>query len=431
MNRLFTKVLSVFIILTAVCALPSAAQESKYKMHVKGDLVYRGQYPYTIRAVEAQIFGEYSVPLEDRIIALNRIAQFGGTAPTFDLLTYSDTGESLNPETVNGILGIMGDVQWRSMIFVIRVLPKELRKDEKFNKTAIRTAAEAFKKESRVVYVIDGDDSEALCKEFHKVNKDAVIIAPKGGDIDLVQSWPAETKRPTMLFNAVPPNPLDDRAHCIFPDTPETLARLDEGLMTPEEKQPWTPDNSMLTEQERADGWISLFDGKSLNGWFIVGANKNGFAAKDGMLIWNERGGASLRTVKRYDNYILKCEWKINKGGNNGIHLRAPRAGRSSKIGMEYQIMGDYGAPISNDITGCVYDVVEPMVAAGKPDGEWNETEIILDGSHLTFKLNGQTTVDLNMDEHPELKYRIRTGFICITDHSHPAWFRNIKLKQL
>jgi hypothetical protein len=233
------------------------------------------------------------------------------------------------------------------------------------------------------------------------------------------------------LFSGPVNDTLAQVSHYILPDAPETYPKLDEILRDPFEIQPFTPDNSSLSEQERADGWTALFDGKTLNGWMLTGINKNGWKVTDGVIEWAEDGGGLIRSRDRYENFILKVDWKIDAGGNSGIMLRAPRTGRSSRIGMEVQIEGDYGEPIANDSTGAIYVQLPPLVAAQKPNGEWNTYEITLNGPQLKVVLNGQVVQDQNLDTNPEMVLRLKRGFIALQDHHNHVCFRNMKLKKL
>ena len=52
-------------------------------------------------------------------------------------------------------------------------------------------------------------------------------------------------------------------------------------------------------------------------------------------------------------------------------------------------------------------DVVPALTVATRPEGEWNELEIMLQGSHLRATLNGTVVQDLNFDEVEELRYRL------------------------
>ena len=127
----------------------------------------------------------------------------------------------------------------------------------------------------------------------------------------------------------------------------------------------------------------------------------------------------------------LCLEWKIEEGGNSGIFLRAPRAARCSRIGMEFQLRGDHGREPTDDSTGAIYDVLAPVVNAGRPAGEWNEVEILLDGTYLKATLNGQIVHDIDFHDHPGLQFRLRRGFIGLQDHGNYVAFRNIRLLRL
>ena len=180
------------------------------------------------------------------------------------------------------------------------------------------------------------------------------------------------------------------------------------------------------------DGWAILFNGRSLDGWGATGWNPEGFIAKDGMIVRNRGGGDSLRTRDRYDDFVLRLEWKLSReGANSGIFLRAPRENRESKMGFEFQLMGDYGEEPNKNGTGSVYDVIAPTANPSRPIGEWNDLEIVLDGPHCKATLNGVVIQDLNFDEDEELRHRLRNGFIALQDHGSAVAFRNIRIKRL
>ena len=106
-------------------------------------------------------------------------------------------------------------------------------------------------------------------------------------------------------------------------------------------------------------------------------------------------------------------------------------ANRESKMGFEFQIMGDFGEEAHKNGTGAVYDVVAPSVNASQPAGHWNDLELILDGPRYRAILNGVIIQDLNFDEDDELRHRLRNGFIALQDHGSAVAFRNIRIKRL
>ncbi len=138
-----------------------------------------------------------------------------------------------------------------------------------------------------------------------------------------------------------------------------------------------------------------------------------------------------MRTLKRFGDFILRLDYRIEKNGNSGVQVRCPRSHRASKVGFEVQILGDYGAEPSKSSTGSIYYSIAPTANASKPSMEWNSMEITCDGPKVKVILNGQTVQDLNFDDYEDLKYRLRDGFIYLTDHGADVAYRNIRIKEL
>jgi hypothetical protein len=125
---------------------------------------------------------------------------------------------------------------------------------------------------------------------------------------------------------------------------------------------------------------ITLFDGKTLNGWKgLKTANADGWTVEDGVL--KSAGHADdLLTAENFWNFELHAEYAVGPGGNSGIGLR----GR-----YEVQIMDDYGKPAGPHNTGSLYMRIIPPENYGKPAGEWQTLDIRLVGREVTGTLNG------------------------------------------
>lgn len=137
-------------------------------------------------------------------------------------------------------------------------------------------------------------------------------------------------------------------------------------------------------------------------------------------------------TRDRYGDFILRLEGRIEAGGNSGIHIRAPRACRQSRIGFEFQFMGDYDITVPDkNSTGSVYDVLPALTTALRPEGEWNEFELHLEGSRVRARINGILVQDTDFEDHEELRHRLRRGFIGLQDHDCFVQYRNIRIKPL
>ncbi|MCS6949082.1 MAG: DUF1080 domain-containing protein [Armatimonadota bacterium] len=187
-------------------------------------------------------------------------------------------------------------------------------------------------------------------------------------------------------------------------------------------------------------GFISLFNGMNLEGWGEVGTPC--WSVQDGVIQCSGigEGGGWLRSDRMYRNFVLRLEYRISPGGNSGIFLRAPHFGRSSRLGMELQILDDAGSSPSNTGTAAVYNAVAPRVNPAKPAGEWNQVEITLRDRHLRVVWNGQLVHDLNLDD-PQTNQRLprthlltrrpNSGYIGLQNHRSLVEFRNIFLREI
>ena len=87
------------------------------------------------------------------------------------------------------------------------------------------------------------------------------------------------------------------------------------------------------------EGWISLFDGKSLDQWTLDNGKPvtKGWKVEDGTIYRFEKAG-SINTKETYENFIREFEWKISKKGNSGVKYRFKKG-----LGLEYQVLDDSG----------------------------------------------------------------------------------------
>ncbi|HOV59442.1 MAG TPA: DUF1080 domain-containing protein [Candidatus Hydrogenedentes bacterium] len=362
---------------------------------------------------------------------MTRIVNVGGTTIAFDLVGFNEDGTKLDPAAVETVKSYAEHCHNSHTAPMVRLLASIPPDQPVRRKAAIQTAASVFADCQRVFYWIDGPDAAALTRLFRKRAPQLFTISPAGGHLTLVDS-PGRLTSSLVMANGFLPDNLETCPHFVVPDDPALYALLDERLTSPEEKQPWNPDPSILSEEEAREGFLPLFDGKTLNGWRPWKAGVCSYEPRNGCLEWVRPGGDALVTTRRFDNFILRFEWKIVENGNSGVWLRAPRAGRASKYGFEFQILGDSKDPeITKTSTGSIYDVIPPLCRPIRPEGEWNAAELILDGPRYKAYINGVLVQDINFDEHEELRYRLRKGFICLTDHGHQVSYRNIRIKPL
>jgi len=205
------------------------------------------------------------------------------------------------------------------------------------------------------------------------------------------------------------------------------------------------PEPYQVSEAEKKDGFVPLFNGMNLTGW--VGNLKDYFA-KDGMIICDpERGGhGNLYTEKEYSDFVVRFEFRLTPAANNGLGIRTPMEGDAAYVGMELQILDDE-AEVYKDLHpyqyhGSVYGVIPAKRGYLKPVGEWNYQEVIAKGNHITITLNGTVILDgdiaeasknftetIDGNKHPGLSNK--TGHIGFLGHGSWVAFRNLRIKEI
>lgn len=179
-----------------------------------------------------------------------------------------------------------------------------------------------------------------------------------------------------------------------------------------------------LSKEEASQGFVSIFDGKTLDGW--KGAT-TGYTAENGLLVCQKKGGGNLFTVKEYGDFIFRFDFKLEPGGNNGVSVR----------GQEIQILDDYAPQYKNlkacQYHGSIYCKVPAKRGATKPAGEWNTQEIMVQGSRWKVTVNGTVIVDVDLATLPETKDLAKRsrGPLGFLGHGAHLEFRNLRVKGL
>jgi hypothetical protein len=201
--------------------------------------------------------------------------------------------------------------------------------------------------------------------------------------------------------------------------------------------------------------WVSLFDGKTLNGWRTYQNKQSGsWSVMDGVIHCKGSSDnksdmqADLITNDQYENFELSLDWKLSSQGNSGIiYLLNEDSAASYLTGPEYQLIDDANYPQKLEDwqkTGANYAMNPAPTAAPKPIGEWNTTKISVKDGHVEHWLNGSKIVEyqINSDEWKANKANgkwkdaeqygtVKKGHIALQDHGSEAWFKNIQIRML
>jgi hypothetical protein len=201
----------------------------------------------------------------------------------------------------------------------------------------------------------------------------------------------------------------------------------------------------VLSDEEKKQGFVSLFDGTNLDQWT---GNTTGYIVKNGAVEVNPDadGGGNLYTKDEFGNFIYRFEFQLTPGANNGIGIRAPLEGDAAYVGMEIQVL-DNEAPIYKDLHvyqyhGSVYGVIPAKRGYLLPTGEWNKEEIVAKGNKIKVTLNGTVILEGDIKQasknfketadhnnHPGLSNK--SGHIGFLGHGDVVRFRNMRVKKL
>ena len=205
-----------------------------------------------------------------------------------------------------------------------------------------------------------------------------------------------------------------------------------------------------LADAEKQAGWKLLFDGASTNGWRGLGMDgsfpSDCWEVKDNCL--HCFGGKKINdiiTTDKYDQFELTFEWLIPKlQGNSGLKYRVQEEkGKGFAFGCEYQCMNDPGVEGKN-ATGSLYDVLPPEGKKLAPDGQFNQSRILIQGNHVEHWLNGVKVLEYEFWSEPftaayaKSKFkksktwaRDPLGYLALQDHHDEVYFRNLKIRPI
>jgi hypothetical protein len=201
-----------------------------------------------------------------------------------------------------------------------------------------------------------------------------------------------------------------------------------------------------LTDAEKADGWMLLFDGTSLSKFrnYQKEDVSDKWKVANGIFTLTEKGGGDIITKDEYAAFELKLDFRIAPEGNSGLMFHVGEGEKTPWMtGPEIQIQ-DNVAGHDPQKAGWLYQLYPASVDATNPAGEWNTLHIIISPEKCVHYMNGTKYVEYvkgsadwdakvaasKFSKFPNFGKPTK-GFICLQDHGNIVSFRNVKIKSL
>src|SRR4051794_16259097 len=190
-----------------------------------------------------------------------------------------------------------------------------------------------------------------------------------------------------------------------------------------------------------ADGWVSLFDGKMLEGWTVRGGHAR-YTVEDGAIVGTTVEGSPNTFLCKGDhgNFVLELEVRCDPGLNSGVQVRSDVYGPDSpRAGVVYGPQCEV-ARKETGTAGRFYDEgrrgrwlaeIRPEAGDAFRDDGWNRYKIVVQGNRYRSWVNGIAASDFTDDLD-------KTGFIGLQVHGiargqgpYQVRWRNIRIREL
>lgn len=217
-----------------------------------------------------------------------------------------------------------------------------------------------------------------------------------------------------------------------------------------------------LTNKEKKEGWVLLFDGNSFDGWrqcngdampanWTIEDNAMKVFLGEGKKEGQGANGDILFGDKKFTNFELSIDWKAGDKANSGIfhNVREVPGKPIYFAAPEVQVLDNENASdnkIDSHLAGSLYDMIPADPKTVNPAGEWNTIVIKVDNGNVTHTMNGTKVLSYTLWT-PEWDHLVQNskfknfpgftegiskeGYIGLQDHGYSVWFRNIKIREL
>ena len=193
-----------------------------------------------------------------------------------------------------------------------------------------------------------------------------------------------------------------------------------------------------ISASEKAAGWISIFDGKTMNGWTVIGAVR--WSVVDGALsaepasqpiaatgdskqTWPQ---GFLRSVATFSDFEMTTEFYSEQDTNSGLFIRCATPEKPGGLGSCYEI--NISDPHATSPTGSIVGVQSTLPRRIPSAGKWSRFDVLAEGPHIVVKVNGDTAIDVRDEKFRDGAVGLQAGG---PTGSGPVKFRDLKVRPL
>ncbi|MGE5418593.1 MAG: DUF1080 domain-containing protein [Chloroflexota bacterium] len=215
--------------------------------------------------------------------------------------------------------------------------------------------------------------------------------------------------------------------------------------------------DNTLSNKEKKQGWILLFDGKTTDRWTAAGQKyvpaDHWTVENSSLVVKPGSNGGDIVTMDKFRNFELSIDFMYAPGANSGIKyfIDIERdGGKMATIGCEYQVLDDKLHPDAkegingNRTMSSLYDLIPAKNIKDNGADQWNNARIIVNGNKVQHWLNGQLTVEYEKgssewnEHYATSKFKNTKGFadvqetrILLQDHGDKVAYKNIKIRKI
>ena len=197
--------------------------------------------------------------------------------------------------------------------------------------------------------------------------------------------------------------------------------------------------NKLLAEKGD-EGFAPIFNGKDFADW--KGPIEN-YDVVDGAIRCKPGKGGTIYHQDELTDFVVRTEFKVPAGGNNGLAIRYPGTGDTAYVGMcELQVLDNdapkYAKLDARQFHGSAYGMAPAARGYQRPIGEWNFQEVTVKGPTIRVELNGTVILDTDlskiteyMGKSPHPGKERTSGFFGFAGHGSDVEFRKLRVKKL